>query len=153
MAPRLDLVSGGDEEEEEEADPSASEKKVCMEKLLGWVKSMETESPDTPYPPQTGESNNSGAPSAKVQKLINFNESLNHAYEKDLTNGEVRQITRLVFNEIMSRVDPDNRAELLAEQVKLYKKFVARSKALSVGATKGEPGRKKEVFSSFFNRK
>ena len=53
MAPRLDLVSGGDEEEEEEADPSASEKKVCMEKLLGWVKSMETESPDTPYPPQT----------------------------------------------------------------------------------------------------
>ena len=72
---------------------------------------------------------------------------------KDLTNGEVRQITRLVFNEIMNRVDPDNCAELLAEQVKLYKKFVARSKALSVGATKGEPGRKKEVFSSFFNRK
>ena len=44
-----------------------------------------------------------------------------------MTNGEVRQITRLVFNEIMSRVDPDNCAELLAEQVKLYKKFVARS--------------------------
>ena len=155
VAPRLDLVSGGNdkEEEEKEADPSASEKKVCMEKLLGWVKSMETESPDTPYPPQTGESNNSGAPSAKVQKLINFNESLNHAYEKDLTNGEVRQITRLVFNEIMSRVDPDNRAELLAEQVKLYKKFVARSKALSVGTTKGEPGRMKKVFPSFYNRK
>ena len=53
----------------------------------------------------------------------------------------------------MSRVDPDKCVELLAEQVKLYKKFVARSKALSVGATKGEPGRKKEVFSSFFNRK
>ena len=156
VAPRLDLVSGGnddDEEEEEEADSSASEKKVCMEKLLGWVKSMETESPDAPYPPQASEYNNSGAPSAKVQKLINFNESLNSIYEKDLTNGEVRQITRLVFNEVMSRVDPDNRAELLAEQVKLYKKFVARSKALSVGATKGEPGRKKEVFPSFFNRK
>ena len=114
---------------------------------------METESPDTPYPPQTSESNNSGAPRPKVQKLINFNESLNHAYEKDLTNGEVRQITRLVFNEIMSRVDPDKCAELLAEQVKLYKKFIARSKALSVGATKGEPGRKKKVFSSPFNRK
>ena len=53
----------------------------------------------------------------------------------------------------MSRVDPDKCVELLAEQVKLYKKFVARSKALSVGATKGEPGRKKEVFSSCFNRK
>ena len=73
--------------------------------------------------------------------------------KKDLTNGEVRQITRLAFNEIMSRVDPDKHAELLAEQVKLYKKFVARSKALSVGATKGEPGRKKKVFPSFFNRK
>ena len=74
-----------DEEEEEEADPSASEKKVCMEKLLGWVKSMETESPDTPYPPQASEQDaSSGAPSAKVQKLINFNESLNHAYEKRL---------------------------------------------------------------------
>ena len=92
---------------------------------------METESPDAPYPPQASESDDSnGAPSAKVQKLINFNESLNHAYEKDLTNGEVRQITRLVFNEIMSRVDPDKHAELLVEQVKLYKKFVARSKAL-----------------------
>ena len=48
MALSLGLVSGGDgDEEEEEADPSASEKKVCMEKLLGWVKSIETESPDT----------------------------------------------------------------------------------------------------------
>ena len=66
--------SGGDNNEEEEADPSASEKKVCMEKLLGWVKSMETESPDTPYPPQASEfDDSSGAPSAKVQKVINFN--------------------------------------------------------------------------------
>ena len=81
------------------------------------VKSMESESPDTPYPPQTSEPGaSSGAPSAKVQKLINFNESLNSVYEKDLTNGEVRQITRLVFNEIMSRVDPDNRAELLVNR-------------------------------------
>ena len=87
MAPRQDPISGGDgdeEEEEEEADPSASEKKrhIYIEKLLGWVKSMETESPDTPYPPQASESNNSGAPSAKVQKLINFNESLNHPMKK-----------------------------------------------------------------------
>ena len=58
-----------------------------------------------------------------------------------------------MFNEIINRVDPGKCAELLAEQVKLYKKFVARSKALSVGATKSEPGRKKKVFSSFFNRK
>ena len=95
MALRQDPISGGDdkEEEEEEADPSASEKKVCMEKFLGWVKSMETESPDVLYQPRTSEPGaSSGAPSAKVQKLINFNKSLNHAYEKK-TNGEVGQIT------------------------------------------------------------
>ena len=91
MAPRQDPISGDDDEEEEEADSSASEKKVCMEKFLRWMKSMETESPDTPYPPQASEPDASnGAPSAKVQKLINFNKSLNHAYEKDLTNEEVR---------------------------------------------------------------
>ena len=54
MAPRQGSVSGhkNSNYDEEEADPSESEKKVHAEKLLRWVRSMKTESPDTSYPPQ-----------------------------------------------------------------------------------------------------
>ena len=82
-------------------------------------------------------------PGQRSKRSLTSMKVLTMPMKKDLTNGEVRQIPRLVFNETMSRVDPDKCAELLAEWVKLYKKFVARSKALLVGATKGEPGRKK----------
>ena len=52
-----------------------------------------------------------------------------------------------------NQIEPDKRAELLAGKIKHYEKLVTKSKVLSVGATKSEPGRKKEVFLSFFNRK
>ena len=42
-----------------------------------------------------------------------------------------------------NQIEPDKRAELLAGKIKLYEKLVTKSKALSVGATKGEPGIKK----------
>ena len=142
MALRQDPISD-DDEEEEEKEPSASEKKVCMEKLLGWVKSMETESPDAPYPPQTGESNNSGAPSAKVQKLINFNESLTYTHEANFTNHDKLLAAKSIFYDMISQIEPDKYEELLAGQVELYKRLVTKNESLSVGTTKGEPGRKK----------
>ena len=62
-------------------------------------------------------------------------------------------LQKVYFYDMVNQIDPDKRAELLAGKIKLYEKLVTKSKVLSVGATKGEPGRKKEVFLSFFNRK
>ena len=50
---------------------------------------------------------------------------------------------------MISQIDPDKCAELLADQIKLYEKLVTKSKALSVGATKvSQEGRKKSFHHS-----
>ena len=53
---------------------------------------------------------------------------------------------------MVNQIEPDKRAELLAGKIKLYEKLVTKSKALSVGATKGEPGRKKSFHHSSTER-
>ena len=73
--------------------------------------------------------------------------------KKISSNHDILLTTKSIFYDMINQIEPDKRAELLAGKIKLYEKLVTKSKVLSVGATKGEPGRKKEVFLSFFNRK
>ena len=51
---------------------------------------------------------------------------------------------KLVFYDMVSQVDPAKRGEWLAAQIKLYETFTGNKRVLSIGATTGEPGRKKE---------
>ena len=72
---------------------------------------------------------------------------------KDFSNHNILLTTKNIFYDMTNQIEPDKRAELLAGKIKLYEKLVTKSKVFSVDATKGEPGMKKEVFPSFFNRK
>ena len=56
---------------------------------------------------------------------------------------------KLVFYDMVSQVDPAKRGEWLAAQIKLHKTLTGKKRVLSIGATTGEPGRKKEKFNSF----
>ena len=125
-----------------------SEQKRLQDKLIEWANSTTTSSCNTsnPHlPPQVSASSSSSSCDA----IITFNESLRYTCDENYTSHEILNTIKLVFYDMVSQVDSAKRGEWLAAQIKLYEAFTDKKRVLSIGATTGEPGRKKEKFNSF----
>ena len=130
------------------------EQKRLQDKLIGWANSM-TASNSTTFsshlPPQASESSSatSSSSSSSCDAIITFNESLGYTCDENYTSQDISNTIKLVFYDMVNQVDPVKRGEWLSAQIKLYETFTDNKKVLSIGATTGEPGRKKEKFNSF----